>query len=136
MNRRNFLKAMLATGVAPAIVKAESLMKMTKSREGILLPKPFEISVDIPESGDFVFSMYMQEPEGQWVRHYIPVKAAKKGTAKILVTDNLKDGTQGWGMQLEHIEHPKSWCDEGITKMQSIIGTDLGLPGAVSLKSR
>lgn len=39
MNRRGFLQGILAAGMAPAIVRASSLMKLAPS--GLLLPPPF-----------------------------------------------------------------------------------------------
>ncbi len=37
MNRRGFLGAILAAGVAPAVVRAESLMKWTRAPSGLFL---------------------------------------------------------------------------------------------------
>jgi len=41
MNRRGFLGAILAAGVAPAIVRAESLMKIVVPRQELILPGMF-----------------------------------------------------------------------------------------------
>ncbi len=45
MKRRNFLKSLLIAGVAPAIVKAENLMKVRPLESGLLVPEDFGMSV-------------------------------------------------------------------------------------------
>lgn len=48
INRRGFLKSMLALGAAPAIVKAENLMKIfVPSQEIILLDKTIEVTTKL-----------------------------------------------------------------------------------------
>lgn len=41
MKRRGFLQAMLAAAAAPAIVKAETLMKIMVPKQELILPKQF-----------------------------------------------------------------------------------------------
>jgi hypothetical protein len=38
MNRRSFLQSILAVGMAPAVVRAESLMKMVRRESGLIVP--------------------------------------------------------------------------------------------------
>lgn len=38
MNRRSFLQSILAAGVAPAVCRAESLMKMVRRDSGLIVP--------------------------------------------------------------------------------------------------
>jgi hypothetical protein len=39
MNRRSFLQSILAVGIAPAVVRAESLMKMVRRESGLVAPE-------------------------------------------------------------------------------------------------
>lgn len=64
MNRRGFLKAMLAAAAAPAIVRAESLMKIYVPPE----PKLFVPSDSIVQGmefgkNDFTFETWVKKPE-------------------------------------------------------------------------
>ena len=60
MNRRGFLASMLALAAAPAIVKAESLMK-------IYVPKPEPIITGFDfGNGDFTVEMWVKPNVEQW----------------------------------------------------------------------
>lgn len=39
MNRRSFLQSILAVGMAPAVVRAENLMKMVRRESGLVVPE-------------------------------------------------------------------------------------------------
>lgn len=52
MNRRGFLGAILAAGCAPAIVRAESLMRVRQLDSGILIPDMSFTSDDLAMSLD------------------------------------------------------------------------------------
>jgi hypothetical protein len=43
MNRRSFLQSILAVGIAPAVVRAESLMKMVRRESGLVVPSGMEL---------------------------------------------------------------------------------------------
>lgn len=57
MNRRGFLQAILVAGVAPAIVKAESLMPIFVRRGDLLVPDimPLESVIDTNIGDAFVY---------------------------------------------------------------------------------
>jgi hypothetical protein len=49
MNRRGFLAGILAAGTAPAIVRAESLMKIFVPKQEILLPSAMDIAWSVAD---------------------------------------------------------------------------------------
>lgn len=51
MNRRSFLQAILAVGMAPAILRAESLMKMVRRESGLIVPTWKYVSADAELDG-------------------------------------------------------------------------------------
>ena len=69
--RRGFLKAMLAACAAPAIVKAENLMKVVapkgvvESDAGLYIPaEPSPLSADL--SGEFTMETWVKPAPGKW----------------------------------------------------------------------
>ena len=52
MDRRNFLGAMLGAMAAPAIVRAESLMKIVVPKKEIILPRSFARGVATAQGGE------------------------------------------------------------------------------------
>lgn len=77
MNRRGFLKAMLAAAAAPAFVKAESLMKLYVPPQEIIIPEPSGMAfdgcgdyLDIPDTpwgqGDWTIETWLKPTTGVW----------------------------------------------------------------------
>ena len=76
MNRRGFLKGILAAAMAPAIVKAENLMKIAPLRGftgvgEILIPDQSLFNMDL--SGDFTVESWIK-PTGEWM-HFAMTKS-------------------------------------------------------------
>jgi hypothetical protein len=77
MDRRGFLKAILAAAAAPAIVKAENLMKLYVPSREIIVNKfdgcgdymPFDDSAYGWAEGDFTIETWMKPTAGDW--HHI-----------------------------------------------------------------
>lgn len=65
MNRRGFLASMLALAAAPAIVKAENLMKIYVPRDELILPEPLATGFDFG-NGDFTVEMWVKPSTEQW----------------------------------------------------------------------
>lgn len=56
-NRRSFLGSILAAGMAPAIVKADNLMKIVVPRQDLILP---DLAIDLGSpQGDFTIEAFM-----------------------------------------------------------------------------
>ena len=77
MDRRGFLKSMLAAAAAPAIVKAENLMKLYVPPQEIVVPEPVGMTFDgcgdympVPDSafgdGDWTMEAWMKPTTGEW----------------------------------------------------------------------
>ena len=62
-SRRGFLAAMFAAAAAPAIVRAESLMKIVVPKQEIILPAQFNMGTD-----DFTIEAWVK-PDGEWHHH-------------------------------------------------------------------
>lgn len=75
MNRRNFLAAMLAACAAPAIVRADSLMRIAVPRQELTLPKFGEKSMHFDGVGDYLevdastLEYSAKEAGGEWVNY-------------------------------------------------------------------
>ncbi len=75
MNRRGFLGAMLAAAMAPAVVKAENIMKIWTPPTDILVPNDHIPIVTIPDNfdgGNFTFESWVM-PAGALAWSHIAV---------------------------------------------------------------
>lgn len=99
MNRRGFLGSVLALSTAPAIVRADNLMK-------IVVPKPDKYSLDfllygLKNDEMMVHSMWLKQPDGSWANHlhyFIP----KDGAYKLSIPLPSKE-TKVWEHSLRRI---------------------------------
>jgi hypothetical protein len=96
MNRREFLTGLLALGAAPAIVRAESLMKIWTPPQDIILPT-LDITVPNMAAGEsYVFSCYIKSATGEW--NPVIQKITGSGTVKIPLDTKTP---LIWGAQLD-----------------------------------
>ncbi len=97
LTRRGFLKTCLAFGAAPAIVKAESLMKLWVPPQDLWVP-PADIVVPMPEmvletygaqieqtrTGEYVASVYFRRAgDNHWQHHSIRTTAPEQPRTSI-----------------------------------------------------
>jgi hypothetical protein len=78
MNRRDFLKTTLAACAAPAIVRADSLMRIVPTETLVLptaltLPVPYVFYTGVQPAGTYMFSTYVKEAGSQCL-----IRRAKK----------------------------------------------------------
>jgi hypothetical protein len=79
MDRRGFLAALLAASVAPAYVRASSLMPIVVPSKEIILP---HLAINFPNAipgSEYTFSMYMKVKGNQWERVERKMVADKHG---------------------------------------------------------
>lgn len=112
ITRRGFLKSILALGAAPAIVKAESLMKIWTPPQDIYVPAPesFQLwNAQIERSffGDnFVGSVWIRQQSGAWERQTVEVKPTEPGVMPILRVDRKGLGVQSGGTLVARMQSP------------------------------
>lgn len=79
ISRRSALKAMFAACAAPAIVRAESLMKLYVPRQDLILPEstlqeaPETLLLEGFGERDFTVETWLRPPNGQW-QHFAQVR--------------------------------------------------------------
>jgi hypothetical protein len=100
MDRRGFLAALLAASVAPAYVRASSLMPLLIPSKEIILP---HLAINFPNAtpgAEYTFSMYMKANGNDWERVERKMVANEYGVIK----ENIQlyhQEQQVWGVQLE-----------------------------------
>lgn len=98
MNRRGFLTGILALGAAPAIVRAESLMKIWTPPKELILPT-LDITIDnIVAGGVYKFSYHIKNKDGAW--DHVIQRIGSAGTTKIPLPSA---NPILWGIQLEQV---------------------------------
>ena len=100
MSRRGFLAALLASAVAPAYVKASSLMPILVPNRELILPS---LAINFPEAipgGEYTFSMYMKVKGNEWERVVKKMVADDHGVIKEKIQLYHQE-QQVWGIQIE-----------------------------------
>lgn len=116
MKRRGFLQALGIALAAPAIVKAENLMKIVVPKKEIIVPDTNLITG--LGTGDFTMEMWAKPPvDGQW--HHLAISRAN-GRVNFYVdgvASNERELTaRGW----QHMEFKRTPGNGSIVKINSI----------------
>lgn len=112
ITRRGFLKSILALGAAPAIVKAESLMRIWTPPQELYAPaaESFQLwNAQIERSlfGDnFMGSVWMRRQCGLWEQQVIEVKPTEPGIMPVLRVDRNGLGVQSGGTIVATMQSP------------------------------
>lgn len=100
LSRRNFLKSSGIILAAPAIVKAENLMKIWTPPKDIVIP---DITLGLPENlrpGYFNLSFWAKEEGSGWINHQQTVHI-QEGQTTITFPKTFKKSPTLTGVQLE-----------------------------------
>ena len=117
MNRRSFLKGLGILGAAPAIVKAENIMKIWTPPKDIIIPdmvflngvlqSPAEMA-NPKFAGHYILSYFMKTADGGWENHReIQYHETPPKEIKIMFPKQFKKPPQisVSGLQLQRINH-------------------------------
>ena len=107
VTRRGFLRGLLALAAAPAITKADNLMRVVPVKAEIVLPASFTFRLDgLTPNQLYTNSFWVKRPNGGvWERIQTQFVAPLTGTVDVEVPTHGEPIIQVWGNQLESQGH-------------------------------
>lgn len=104
ITRRGFLSRIIALAAAPAIVRADSLMRVIAVDTSIILPGTLGIALDnLTPNIDYTHSVWIKQPGGQWESIVTRFNSGVQGGTTIQIP--VPKEVHVWGNTLESTQH-------------------------------